>query len=580
MNNKIIFINDHWIWAVVAGAFVLMCVFIWKEFKSANKRRLILKLILSFFAIVSLAMIALKPALPASESVGKIILLTPGYENAQLDSLRKVHPGIDVLDYNLQIPLPDKIFEAEMVYIIGQGLPEYELNQFNEIPAVYIPGQTPRGVAKIHIPEKISIGDNFNISGLHQKSNAGNRLILQGPGGAGLDSVILGNNAQQGFKLSTELKVAGKFVYYLAEKDENGEILTKDPVPIIVEDKPGLRILVLNNFPTFETKYLKNVLAEAGHEVVVRSQITTGRYKYEYFNTGNVVIGNITEERLEPYDLLIIDSPTIGNLGGSQRDVIFSAIRNKGLGVFIQPDETFFSSRRLADYFNFDRQNRSQIQLDEWPGVKFSVLPYAIKPAKGFELIYPEGNMGISGYYRLGYGRIGTTVLSNTWQLVLEGKAKPYKELWSQLIAKVAKREIDSSQFIPQKKLVFPHEPLNFTIRTGFEKPEITNSTGSSISLLQDINFPDQWKGTVWPREEGWHRLTQDTLTGFDFYVFREGSWEALTSQYTSLKNKEFFDRSLAEVQRQFFLEPINPLLFYSLFLICMGGLWLEPKLS
>src|SRR5690606_30787822 len=130
MNNKIIFTNDHWIWAVIAGAFILMCVFIWKEIKSANKRRLILKLILSFFAIVSLAMIALKPALPASESAGKIILLTSGYEKTQLDSLRKVHPGIDVLVYNLQIPLPDRVYAAEMVYIIGQGLPEYELTRF------------------------------------------------------------------------------------------------------------------------------------------------------------------------------------------------------------------------------------------------------------------------------------------------------------------------------------------------------------------------------------------------------------------------------------------------------------------
>src|SRR5690606_2672042 len=173
---------------------------------------------------------------------------------------------------------------------------------------------------------------------------SGHRLVLQGPGGVGLDSIDLVNDGEPPFQLAAELKAPGDSVYYLTEKNGEGEIFSRDPFPVQVEMKANLRILVLNNFPTFETKYLKNFLAEAGHEVVVRSQITTGRFKYEYFNANRTVIGNLSREALEAYDLLIIDAASLRSLGSSYSGALLNVVGTDGLGVFIQPDEAFFSA--------------------------------------------------------------------------------------------------------------------------------------------------------------------------------------------------------------------------------------------
>lgn len=580
MNSKITFLNDHLFWSIVAGAIILLGFFIWKELATPGRRRLILKILLSILAVVALALIALKPALHSPGTAGKIILLTPGYEKQHLDSLRKDQPRIKVLDYSSQQPEFNELQEAEVVYILGHGFKEYDLGKLENINTIYLPGKSPPGILKVRFPEKNAVGDGLNIRGIYHKPRPGHQLVLQGPGRARLDSVDLSNDQEQGFKLTTELKAAGNFVYYLAEKDADGEILTQDPVPVLVEEKQNLKILILNNFPTFETKYLKNYLAEAGHEVVVRSQITRGRFKYEYFNTNRKVIGSITRETLEAYDLLIIDAGSLRSLAGSQSLGIQNAVSDDGLGVFIQPDETFFSSPGAMVNLKFDRQGNNKVRLEGQAAIDVSVFQFTFNRSPGQESIYSAGNSIIAGYKRNGQGRIGTSVLSNTWQLILEGNSEAYKQIWSRVIEQLSKRENAISQIEQRAQFVFPHESFHFIIRSELPDPGVTNHQGSTIPLEQDVNFPQQWEGTVWPREPGWNRLQQDTSSVFDYYVAEEGAWGPLTAQKTLEVNTRFFDRAKESGQGQMPPEPINPFWFYVLFLICMGGLWLEPKLS
>src|SRR5690606_14580665 len=295
---------------------------------------------------------------------------------------------------------------------------------------------------------------------------SGHRLVLQGPGGVGLDSIDLVNDGEPPFQLAAELKAPGDSVYYLTEKNGEGEIFSRDPFPVQVEMKANLRILIINNFPTFETKYLKNFLAEAGHEVVVRSQITSGRFKYEYFNTTRTVIGSLSRETLETYDLLIIDAAFMRSLGRSQSGAIQNAVKADGLGVLIQPDDGFFSAPGNFINLNFNRERRAEVQLEEWPEVELSVFPFIIDASPESEPIHKSGGMLITGYTRNGQGRIGTTVLSNTWQLILGGNFEIYGDMWSRVIGQLSKREYDILQIEPQKSFVFPHEPYYFKIRT------------------------------------------------------------------------------------------------------------------
>lgn len=95
--------------------------------------------------------------------------------------------------------------------------------------------------------------------------------------------------------------------------------------------------MILNGFPTFESKYLKNYLAETGHRVVVKNQLTAARYKYEYFNITSKPVIDITKEKLTLFDLLIIDSKSLKNLSNRERTTLKNVVKESGMGILIQP---------------------------------------------------------------------------------------------------------------------------------------------------------------------------------------------------------------------------------------------------
>lgn len=570
MNNKIIFFNAHWFWPVIILGVILLCIFIWKEYTLSGRKRMVLKVILSVLAISALGCMALKPAIPSSKNSGKIVLLTPGYDKEQLDSLHKEISQIKILDYHDPALDFQGIQNAGSVYVLGSGIPRYELYRFEKLPVVFIPGKSPQGIVKIKFAEENVVGTELNVQGLYNSPRTGNWLVLEAAGGAGLDSVRLDGGGRQNFELKADLKAAGRFVYSIAEKNEEGEVITRDPVPVRVEDRVGLRILIINNFPTFETRYLKNFLAEAGHGVVVRSQITSGRFKYEYFNTSPKAIGSFSRETLGEYDLLIVDATTMRSLGAPQVRGIGDAIRLDGLGVFVQPEDSFFSAPGELVNIRFKREGNNELNLDQWPDKSLSVYPFILDRSPVLENIHSSGNSAISGYIRNGLGRIGTTVLSNTFELVLEGNAEIYGEIWAQIIEKVSKREEVPTQLVREEQMVFPHEPLFFTLRTEIAHPVITKNE-RVIPLAQDVNLSGHWKGSLWPAEKGWAQLELDTTRVFQYYVFDEGSWSSFITHKTMESNRRFFDGQINSGNGITPLEAVNPLWFFGLFLLLHG---------
>ncbi|MFT5216322.1 MAG: hypothetical protein ACI83H_001444 [Glaciecola sp.] len=126
---------------------------------------------------------------------------------------------------------------------------------------------------------------------------------------------MFSTDSTQTFKLSTQLNIIGNYEYNIVEKDSLGSIISSNPIGVRVNSENTLSILIINGFPAFETKYLKNYLAEKGHEVVVRSQVTRGKFKYEYFNKTTKPPVDFSEKSIQNYDLVIIDSQSFRSLG-------------------------------------------------------------------------------------------------------------------------------------------------------------------------------------------------------------------------------------------------------------------------
>ncbi|QED36627.1 hypothetical protein FK178_02360 [Antarcticibacterium arcticum] len=579
MINNVVFLNESWFLPILGAAILLLVVFLWKEWTLAGKHRFIIKSTLVFIAVISLVLVVLKPAIHIPKKGGNIALLTPGYAKAQLDSLKKAERGLKLFNYEAGNPLPSQVSSSKKVFVLGYGLKEFDLWQMDGIPALYLNTELPEGVIKLNYKVENSVGDDLVVQGLYKNPKGGYRLLLEGPGETGLDSVELNGENEQAFKMLVPLKAKGNYIYSLTEKDEEGRIIKKDILPVKVAEKEELRILILNAFPTFETRYLKNFLAEAGHELVVRSQITRNRFKFEYLNTDRIGIGRLTEEILEPFDLLIADASSLRGFSGSERNVIGNMVREQGLGVFIQPDDTYFSSRGQLNILSFINFPNTEINDLQWPSIKLNAYPYRIKKEFGIREIHAPGNSIAAAYKKMGEGKIGTAVYSDTWELLLEGNDQAYRQIWSKLIEEVSRKEFSTASWNTVAISGQIDEPFEFELRTEIEDPFVTTGGGSNIPLIQDTSIPYLWRGTTWPRESGWNILHLDTISTYHFYV--EDGLQGTTRDDVQIlqANKRYFNAEIVEGQGYSPLEPVNPLWFFGLFLICMGGLWLEPKL-
>ena len=297
MISKISFQNSNWVWYIGIAVTLLILIFIWKEYRKKNKPRFLFRIGATILAITSLTLIALKPLTSKSNKSTQALVLTKGYKKHQLDSLKKVNKKFVVFEYLENEALFNSQNVPESAIVIGEGLKPYDLWQLKDIPTTFLGNNSPKGITKLKYNTKNSVGDQVKINGFYNNPTNGHKLLLEGPGGLLLDSINIRNNTGD-FQLTSNLTTAGKFLYSLIEKDSLNDIITKDPLPVIVEEQTQLKILIINRNPTFETKYLKNYLSENGHQVLVRSQLTKAKFKFEYFNMSQKPIIAFTQKIL------------------------------------------------------------------------------------------------------------------------------------------------------------------------------------------------------------------------------------------------------------------------------------------
>lgn len=531
-------------------------------------------------AISSLAFIALKPAIYKEVREGNVLILTEDFKQDQLDSLKKVYRKIKIVDYRNDEILPE-LKTSKQIFVLGRGISGFDLYQFEDLPVTYLPGDTLAGIVKLNYNRKSRVGNSLRMQGRFLKPKFGSQLILEDAGGTGMDSLVFTSEEKENFNLETELKVSGNYVFNITEKDSLGEVLSRNALPIKVAKEGALRILILNSYPTFEIKYLKNFLAESGHELVVKNRITAGRFKFEFFNTENTRLGSLNEETLKDFDLLISDSGTLRNLSSSETSALQNSIRETGLGLFILGEANTLNSLGDFSVFELERVSGTETEVDNLPEVSIAQQPFQLKEAIGLEEIHSSNSSILSGYKRIGQGRIGTTLLENTWQLQLEGREEAYQQVWSQLVEQISKRTSVTASWKAKTDFAFKDQAFEFKLRTSVENPRVRDENEHLIPLKQDLNNSELWTGKTYPQKTGWQKLKieQDSTSVFNYFVHNAEDWQALQSYRTSEENNRFFLQEIVEEKSVKMPIAINPLWFYGIFLISMGVLWLEPKL-
>ena len=581
MIENLHFFNEKWLWTAIIGGILVWLEFAILAWFSGGKKRFIIKMIAAFFAIAALVLIAIKPAVSKEQDAATGILITAGYDESVLDSLQKSGENSVTLNYNPGKDLSKDLDSLTAVQILGNGVKNYDFWQFKEISVAFLPGKLSQGVIRLKYNKQPIVGENLEIIGLFNNLQKGHRLVLQDPGNGGLDSIDLGKKTID-FRLVAPLKSMGKLVYRLVERDSMGTVIADNPLPVEVQPNKVLNVLIINDFPTFETKYLKNYLAEMGHQVLIRSKLTKGRYKFEYFNRDEIPLAVFSQAALKPFDLLIIDSQSLKNLPNSAKNGLKMAINEDGLGVFIQADNSFFREAGDLIPLKFNRDQNTTVRLDEFPRIPLTKNAFVFEKSFGLEMVQNSEDKIISAYKRNGKGRVGTTVLEKTYELLLDGKSKVYTKLWSELLSPLGKKKITATRWSSQDEIIYQDEPFNFTIYSSLTEPIVETQAGNRIALKQDFDLPEKWEGRTYPLQSGWNqlRLAQDSTQKFNYFVNDSAHWQSLSGYATMEQNQRFFNRENASALRKTSLKPIDLWWFFAVFLVFMGFLWLEPKLS
>ena len=305
MNELTLVHSAYWIPGLIAGV-MLFAVFVVKEWPRRNGS-FVLRIGIGFVAVLALLAIALKPANLTSVEGKQGVLLTSGYQEKQLDSLRKTNPELKELVYQDYIDR-NELDSISQLFIMGSGVKPYDFWQLEGRTVNFLQAEIPNGIDQLSYSKTSSEGEDLNLTARYLKPKPGNQIVLQAPGNLGVDSVAFTATTDTVFSLQATVKAPGDFVYTLAEKDSLGKVLNNQPLPIHIIPEKQLQVVMLTAFPSFEFKYLKNYLAELNHQVLVRSQLTQGRFKYEYFNQERKPFNALATSSLNDLDLLILDA--------------------------------------------------------------------------------------------------------------------------------------------------------------------------------------------------------------------------------------------------------------------------------
>lgn len=587
------FLNSAIFWPVIVGILLLAVVFTFKEWPTRSASGFARRLCLGVLALLGLAQIALEPAYWKAAKKETIILATPGTSDAQLDSLKRVNRRAKIIEYK---PGMDRSGElaGKSVFLLGHGLASYDLWQTAGAEVVFLEAPTPSGVVRLQQSESGVLGYPIEVRGSYAKPDKGTSLFLLDPGGNPVDSLLLNEEPETGitageipFKLEAQPQVAGNLLYYLEERDSSGARLRTNPIPFRISGPSPRNILILNTFPTFETRRLKEFLTASGASVLIRSQLTRGAYKFEYINREARPVYRLNAESLEGFQLVICDTGSLLNLSANSLAALQEAIRNRGLALLVQPDAGYFSRNSSFGRLPFIRDNQESFTLTAQDVV---VQKYPYRPALQFpeeRITTREGEL--LGVYRpSGLGRILGSVLKDTYQLPLQGNQASYNALWTALLNAALPPAEQGLQWEAQTELPRIDAPFRFQLRTTSDATRVRDDSGNVIPLIQDFHLPYLWEGTDYPLAPGWNRLSavesgEDATPGnpanFDFYTFGDEDWQALEAATRLGTNRDHFSQQSGNPKAAMEVAAISPIWGFILFLLSMGWLWLEPRL-
>ena len=558
---------------------------------------------------MSLVLLVIPPTTNQTISPGTAILLTEGYNADTLrELLQKSAAAPPLFSYHIKAekaaPVPDLYTLRQQhpglkkVHLLGYGLLQEELQALKGIQVQPHLSAAPAGIAAVHWPENISLGEAVEVTGTYiNPAKADTWLYLHATGQV-QDSVEVAAGDTTAFKLSYIPKQEGRFIYTLMRKSGRGAD-TLGRVPVQVRPVKELSVLLLASSPLFEFRFLKNHLAELQHRVALRTTISKNISQSEWLNMPRTNLDRLTPKLLQQFDLVITEPQALQNLSAGERASLQRAVTEEGLGV-LTITNTATNNRSTAFFTSFQTKRLSQqntrstrASWDNNVTATATAAPFTLVNSTAVSgLVTEQKDQFLAGAKQEGWGKVALSLVPQTFPWQLEGKEEIYASYWANLLSAVAKQEVQekfwqlTSPQVPQ-----PDQPLTLTYTvhaapgSALPSATVTSLADSAIyinmPLAQSPVLPTQYSGTFWPRHNGWYQVQTPGAPPYQFYVQDDDAWDftriqarrQATQAYISRTKSSVVDSTIAYKE-----EPVPLIWFFALFVLSSAFLWLEEK--
>ncbi|MFQ5627483.1 MAG: hypothetical protein ACE5I1_01885 [bacterium] len=589
--------------------------------RQQDKRRIALRLAMNAIATLSLLCVLWQPRWESRPRPAAALIITPGSDRQSLKSLSdsdafheyvfnagsqakwaNIFPAIKrIPDINF---LVRHFPEIEKFHIAGYGLKNFDLEQLTEKRLIYDPPTIENGISAIHWNRNIIKGELMKVTGrLSKLDGEAFRLYLLDLSGVA-DSIKIAENDVPEFTLVARPRDTGKFLYTIRLVNAKQKITLEEKIDVVVREPAPLKLMIVESAPSFETRHLKAWLRTNGHAVAIRTAISRERHRIEFHNLPEEAVSHLTGSLLDQFDLLMIDNKALLNLTPNEQRALRTAISNGGLGLLLFPDDGMLNaekkSGRTSKFFmDFSFQIVNDLDDREvkpaWPGYPVKIhspIPaaaFALASSSGLKPLIRDGQDNIlAGLKVRGSGRIGISLIKDTYRWILEGNPDFHAAYWSHLLSEIAKKPRKSDLLtLSGDGWYFVDEPVSFCATSLQERPVVyiqdQNEGKTKMSLKQDKDEPSRWWGQYWPVQSGWHEIASQNGARLGFYVHNKSEWQTLQNAQKMQATARFAYLNLLQngASRQPLQKtrvPVPLHWFFIVFFVTCTVLWAEIK--
>ena len=541
-------------WLIYLALIAILGLQIWLTSKanSISKQRKRIKLALNLFLWLAVLLFVIQPQWKSATNASRVLVIS---ENIPSENIKKVKDSLKITEFFYKKDFQQRIIEDPNfvehlgnIYLLGQDFDAELLSQLSEKQMTWLPFFEQNELQDIRWNGIVRKGDMQEIFGKIGVS-ATNTLKIKYADQV-LDSVVL----QKGIN-NFELR----FSTFSVGRTETELFLGNESLQKIAffsRKNPAIAIQFVLENPDFENKSLAEWLGKNGNHVEITTTVAKNSQNQTSINK------LISKEKFAP-DIIITDPSNASN------QVVKKAIAEGKSVLFLNltnPEQELKTINQALDlhYFAKKTTNEDFIKISE----NLTALPYHFegKPNQKNISDYPVA-------IQKNIGKIGVSLLNETFPLKLSGDSLTYGKLWTSVFQQLNPSfqdniEVAAPIFQDTKATIYLNNRSISAkdLKIANDTIQVENSAINSLSSETDFIF----------RKTGWQTL-QDSLE-----VYVEGNptilWKCKQiNEFLGVNSKN--NAQNKGTLSQVLTAKLPDWAWFLIILMCLTAVWIEPKL-